>query len=313
MSLNPQFVTVVIPVFGCRETVGNLVHQLMLSLAGSEWPWEILLIVDGESDAAWKDYKDGIPPGAAVRMVRLSRNFGQHSAIRFGIGCARPGAIVILDCDLQDPPEIVPVVLGPVLSRSADIVLTERLGQFDEKSRQLIRRAYSRILASATRLEIPHSVGPVIGLSDRARQYVNTFSEDAHLLHILQWLALPRVTIGYERSVRPEGASSYSLIGKVRHGLRGLVFSASRLMGTVFAASFVAASASIFGIVFLAIRLAQGSPPSGWLSILSVAILGFALVGMLLSILGGLMIEVLGLVRNRPAVVVADEWRSVNE
>lgn len=310
MSDPDSFVTIVIPVFRSAGTLGELARRLSVQMEILGQPWELLFVVDGESDTAWQQYREEIPLDLPVRMVRLSRNFGQHPAIRYGIQEAQPGAVVVMDCDLQDPPEIVPKVLGPILAGKADMVLTQRRGKFDENSRVLMRSAYSRFLSAITGLEIHAGLGPFIGLSDNARQYVNAFSEDAHLLHVLRWLALPEATVGYERNTRPQGKSSYSLMRTLRHALRGLAFSANRLMGALFTTSFVVALLSIFGLLTLGIKFAQGTPPSGWLSLISVMTLGFALMGMLLSIVGGLLLEVLGLVRGRPPVVIADHWSS---
>ncbi len=308
MSYKLDFVTFVIPVFHSQGTLRELSQRIANQMEDVGLPWEILFIMDGDGIAAWEDYTKDIPENLPVRAIRLSRNFGQHRAIRFGIQQAREGIVFIMDCDLQDPPEIIPEVLAPVMSGAVDVVYTSRTGQYKETSGRAIRSIYSRLAAAVTGLEADKSLGPVIAISSRTVPYVNSFREDAHILQILRWLSLPHTTIEYVRQTRNIGRSSYTLTKRISHAIRGLAFSANRFMAVVFTLSFVAAFSSLVLMVILAIDLAQGNPPSGWLSLMCVTILGYGLGGMLLSVIGGLLIEVLNIGRQRPPTVVAETW-----
>jgi len=303
----------VIPVFNSHGTLGELTERLADAMKSFDISWEVVYIVDGETPEDWVAYIDEIPGDRPVRAFRLSRNFGQHPALRLGIAKAQSGFVVLMDCDLQDPPEVIPSILHPLLSGQADVVMTRRQGNYDSISRQWLRHMYTRIMHTVTGLQFEESPGPVIGLSPYARELVGAFREDAHLAHILAWLDLPHVTIDYQRESRTHGRSSYSIRRRIRHAVRGLSFSSTRLIGGVFVASFVAAAAALTGLVALTLSLLRGSPPSGWLSLLTVTVLGFSLVGMVLSILGGLILEILSLVRGRPMTVIADVWPGRDE
>ena len=304
-----QGASFVIPVFRSHGTLGELTERLSVAMQQFDIPWEVVFVVDGESVDEWANYLREIPSNRPVRAFRLSRNFGQHPAIRLGIAKARPGFVVLMDCDLQDPPEIIPSILHPLISGQADVVMTRRQGNYDSVSRQWLRHVYTRVMHSFTGLDFEESPGPVIGLSPYARELVGSFREDAHLAHIIAWLDLPHTTISYQREVRTHGTSSYSIRRRIRHALRGLSFSSTRLIGGLFIASFFAAVTALAGLLALVTSVLRGSPPSGWLSLLTVTVFGFSLVGMMLSLLGGLILEILKLVRERPMAVVADSWR----
>lgn len=306
-----EFATVVVPVFQSPGTLGNLAARIAQQMSSLGVAWELLLIVDGDGPDLWASYCDelsSLAENLPVRAICLSRNVGQHRALRYGIRTARDGYILLMDCDLQDPPEVIPQVLGPVIRGDVDVVLTSRRGRYERLRRSALRNGYAKVLAAATGMRFEQSLGPVIALSPSARRHLNQFSEDAHVLHLLQWLDMPHAVFEYERQVRTVGCSSYSFGARIKHAVRGLAFSSTRLVAAAFTLSFGMAVLAVIGLVLLAVEMLKGSPPSGWLSIISVMVLGFAMTGILLSLIGGILLEVLSLVRDRPLAVVARSW-----
>jgi dolichol-phosphate mannosyltransferase len=176
-----------------------------------------------------------------------------------------------------------------------------------------VREAYSKIVSGLTGISQDKRLGPLMALGPRAVSYVNEFREDAHILQILRWLSLPDLIVPYDRNTRQIGTSSYSIAKRIKHALRGFAFATSRFMAVMFTASFFVAAMTTLAVIYFVFRFAQGNPPSGWLSLMSVTALGLSLVSMLLSIIGGLLIEILNVARKRPLVVIADGWQSEHE
>lgn len=308
MSTTAGGVSFVIPVFKSSGSLKELCSRIarQMEIVGLEW--ELIFVVDGEGGPAWRSYLEEIKDEKRARAILLGRNIGQHGAIRFGLGQATGDISLIMDCDLQDPPEIIPEVLAPLLSGEVDIVLTHRRSPHIESSLPLVRKLYNRIAAVVTGLDIHYAFGPVIALTSRTASYVTMFKEEAHTLQILTWLQMPSAVVHYERHARPKGHSSYSLSSKFRHATAGLSFSTARILSFVFLASLVLAAVAIAFLGFFIFLFLRGTPPDGWLSLIAVSVVGFALISMLVSFTGGLVVQTLNLARQRPAAIVADTW-----
>lgn len=303
-------VSFVIPVFKSLGSLAPLCARVAKQMEPLDLDWELLFVVDGEGNVAWRGYLEEIDGQPHTRAVLLGRNVGQHAAIRFGLGEVEGSIAYIMDCDLQDPPEIIPEVLAPIVSGDVEVVLTRRGGSRNETSSRFLRKTYSTLARVLTGLDIPYEVGPVIALSPQAVSYVRMFKEEAHTLQILSWLRLSSATVVYERQERQIGRSSYSLAARLRHAASGLSFSTARILALVFVASLVLAAGSIVSLSLLLVSLLSGNSPSGWLSLITVSVLGFAFLSMLISFTGALVIQVLNLARHRPAAIVARQWKN---
>ncbi len=116
--------SVVVPVYGCEPCLEHL-HERLSATLDDLGPYEIVLVDDRAEDGAWPEIERLARLDSAVRGVRLSRNFGQHAAITAGISRARGEWIVVMDCDLQDPPEDIPRLFAKALE-GHDIVFGRR-------------------------------------------------------------------------------------------------------------------------------------------------------------------------------------------
>jgi len=306
--------SIVIPVFRCWESIGPLVRDLLRGEQAKRRVSELILIVDGPFDAEKQHVLESLKElfqGTSLNSLKvfeLARNTGQHSCVRLGIMMARGQYVLVMDCDLQDSPETVEIALAALRESRSDILITKRTGKYDGPTRQFARRGFQHLLGMATGMRVPQGLGTPILLTPRAVEYVVGFKEDAHLVHILLWLNLPTVFLEHARRPRPHGQSSYSFAKKWRHALRGILFSLERLLGLAIGASALlvgGATLTLAGVVIFALL---GRPPSGWLSLVSLLGLGFGGLGLMVSLLGAAMIEVLSLSRDRPRAVVASAW-----
>ena len=118
-------ISVVIPVFKCAECLRHLQERLDSALAQIPGEHEIILVDDRSPDESWDILRELAAEDDSVRLIRLSRNFGQHAAITAGIESARGRWIVVMDCDLQDPPEEIPRLYARALE-GAEIVYARR-------------------------------------------------------------------------------------------------------------------------------------------------------------------------------------------
>lgn len=258
-------VSVVVPSYGCATTLRDLVDRVTRALG--ERLAEIVIVDDSSPDSSWDTATD-LAATHSVRAVRLSRNFGQHAAITAGLSHASGDIIIVMDCDLQDPPEVIPELVAQI-ERGHDVVLARRRGNFDSAARRALARTYVSLLRRLSGAPIDPTVG---SFSAIRRPVLDAFLElrdlDRHYLYVLMWLGFDWSYVEYDRPSREEGRSSYSFRRRAKHALQGLAFFGGRILRLVVVAGLLVFLLGILGSLALVIyRFTHGSS-EGWTSLL---------------------------------------------
>src|SRR2546422_1812053 len=191
---------------------------------------QIVVVDDRSSDCSWSTLKEIAARDSSVDAIRLSRNFGQHAAITAGLSRANGAWVVVMDCDLQDPPEVIPDLHAKAVA-GFDIVF----GRRHKKGHSLLRRVasagYFKITNALLNTDMDGEFGTFSILS---RKVVDAFlmirDKDRQYLHILFWLGYEHTAIEFEHQPRFAGKSSYSLGRLLRHGFEGVFFHTTTLL-----------------------------------------------------------------------------------
>jgi dolichol-phosphate mannosyltransferase len=297
--------SVVVPVYGCEECLRALHRRLGESLEGLVESYEIVYVDDRSPDGAWDTLTEIARDDPAVRVIRLSRNFGQHPAITAGLAEARGRWVVVTDCDLEDPPEEIPRLYAKA-QEGFDVVLCRREARRQSLFRRFTGRMYRRLanMLAQTDVDLDFTnlsilsrkvVDAMLSLRDVDRQY---------LLMIL-WLGFESATIEVRQDERYAGSSSYSFAGLVRVAADGIFFQTTKLLrwiiygGFVIAALGILAAAALVGYSYF-----QYEPPPGWAS-LAVLVMVLSGVTVISTGVTGLYVgKVFGQVKGRPLYVV---------
>src|SRR5690606_21312335 len=168
--------SVVSPVFGCIGCLEELVERISATLADKVAALEIILVDDGSPDGAWERIVELSRLNPCVRGVRLSRNFGQHYAIAAGIEHARGDFVVVMDCDLQDPPEDIPALLERA-ELGYDAVFARRMARRDGPFKRFASWAFHRLLSYLTDVAHDHSTANFGVFSRKVIDTVNAMPE----------------------------------------------------------------------------------------------------------------------------------------
>lgn len=264
--------SVVVPSYGCRDCLEDLctrVHQVLLPLVSS---FELVIVDDRSPDDSWAVTEELAKRHPYVRGVRLSRNFGQHIAITAGLASARGNYVVVMDCDLQDPPERIPHLLQEI-RKGYDLVLARRVERSHSAFRRWSAKLYFRLMGAVTGESLDGSYGTFSILSRKVVDAFLRFGErERHYLFILRWLGFNCGTVEYAHADRHAGRSSYGLVKLLRHALGGVFFHTSVfLTWIVYAGLFLTAGSVAAGCYFIYRHFTAASLP-GWTS-LAVAIL----------------------------------------
>jgi glycosyltransferase involved in cell wall biosynthesis len=272
--------SVVVPVYGCGPCLAQLHERLVLTLETLDVSYEVVMVDDRSPDDAWNEIEALVALDRRVCGVRLSRNFGQHAAITAGLSRARGRWVVVLDCDLQDPPEEIPRLYHEA-RRGHDIVFGRRARKPTGLARRLLARMYFGGLRLFAGVKIDGQYGTFSIIS---RDVVNAFlalqDRDRHYLFILSWLGFDTATVDYVPAVRYAGKSSYSLRRLLTHGLDGVFFQTTVLLRWIVYLGFAVTVCGVAGAIYLVSARLGGTAYPGWTSVmvLLLALCGFIIL-----------------------------------
>ncbi len=307
MAEGPVWLSVVSPVYqaeGCVEELCQRVIDTVGPLAEGR-AFEIVLVDDASRDGSWAKVREIARREPCVRGLRLTRNFGQHRAIPAGLAAARGEVVVVLDCDLQDPPEEIPRLLE-ALDDAVDVVLVRRTGRQGPWLRSVFSRLFFRVLNLLSQRFAPDQVGTFSAMRrEVARQYLEVADPRSHFLSVLGWMGFPHHILDVPHAARFAGRSSYSLRKLFRHAIDGLV-----TQTTVLLQLSTAAGAALFGLSLVLIgyltyrRLTDSVGVDGWVSVMVAVLFVGGSVLLSLGVLGLYLAQVVESSRGRPLYLV---------
>lgn len=300
--------SVVVPVYGCEPCLRALHERLVTNVASITDSYELVFVDDRSPDGAWETLVELAEADPHVRLVRFSRNFGQHPAITAGLHEAAGRWVVVTDCDLEDPPEEIPRLYATA-QQGYDLVMCRRSQRRQTFFRQLAARIYRRIANFIAKTDIDSEY---TNLSILSRRVVDCFLEfrdlDRQYLLMLVWLGFERTTIEVEQADRYAGESSYGFGELVRVAADGIFFETTRLLRWIVYTGFVVAAVGILlGGGLLAYAYLFRSPPPGYTS-LGVLIMVMSGVIVISAGVTGLYVgKIFAQVKGRPLYVVDEK------
>jgi dolichol-phosphate mannosyltransferase len=282
----------------------HLHDRLAATLTGLIPSHEIILVDDRAEDDAWNEIERLVDLDPAVRGIRLSRNFGQHAAITAGLSHARGEWVVVMDCDLQDPPEDIPRLYAKALE-GHDIVFGRRTSKPTGAARRLVAELYFRCLRLFTGARLDGQYGTFSVIS---RQVVGAFlamqDQDRHYMMILMWLGFDTAAVDYQPALRYRGRSSYSLPRLIEHALDGVFFQTTVLLRwIVYLGFFLASLGAALAASLIGARIAGHVYP-GWTSIVVVTLVLGGFIILSTGITGLYIGKVFEQARGRPIFVI---------
>ena len=296
--------SVVVPVYGCRDCLDQLHKRLNKALRAITSSYQLVFIDDRSADGAWPVLETLARSDSRVKALRLSRNFGQHAAITAGLAASEGEWTVVMDCDLQDPPE---AIQGLYLraKEGFDLVLARRKVRSSSGPRLLLSRIYFKLLNTFMGTNLDGGFGTFSILS---RKVVNAYlllgERDRHYMFVLHWLGFEQGTMDVEQDARAAGKSSYTVRQLVRHAVSGIFFQTTILLLYIVYLGFFIAAAGIVLSAFLIYLALVAHPQPGWVSVM---VLILVIGGFIITSTGvtGLYIgRVFQQVKGRPLYVI---------
>jgi glycosyltransferase involved in cell wall biosynthesis len=215
-------VSVVLPVYRNRTTLDELHRRLSTALAGASLPYELILVDDACPEGSGAAIAELAARDPRVRGISLSRNVGQQRAAWLGLSAARGAWAVVMDADLQDPPEAIPALLSAA-TPGVDAVLAAWKGRYEAKGRLVTSRVFKILREKLT--GYPRDAGMFLALRQPLVEEILRNDVPQPFLPSLVGLSGRRfVTVPVERAPRPGGGSAYSRAARLLRAARELVF-----------------------------------------------------------------------------------------
>lgn len=301
-------ISVVSPVYRSEACVNELYQRLTAVLRPLTEDYEILLVEDGSPDESWERITAIAARDPKVVAIQLSRNFGQHRAIAAGLTASRGRYIVVMDCDLQDPPEFIPQLLER-MQAGYDIVYTERQSRVHPAFKRLTSYLFCLLLNALAPLAAPPERGAFSMIS---RQVVDAYLQvtDVHqyYLAVLHWLGFRSTCIKIPHAPRFAGGSTYSVGKLLSLGFNAIVSHSTRLlhfstaMGLLFA---VFAGVQICYLIYR--KFAHSISIDGWASLMATLWLVGGAILFSLGVMGLYLGRMFEHTRRRPLFIVREQ------
>jgi polyisoprenyl-phosphate glycosyltransferase len=299
--------SVVVPVYNERETVDELCRRLTAVLV-QLGPYEVVLVDDGSTDGTWEALRALALEDERLRLLRLSRNFGHQIALTAGLDAARGDAVVLIDGDLQDPPEMIPELVA-CWQQGFDVVYAVRERREGESRLRLLAISmFYRLFRRMAATDIPADSGDFRLLSRRAVDALSRMPERARYLRgMTSWIGFQQTGVAYRRDARYAGTSKYpftKLVGLALDGITSFSIAPIRLVTRIGYVMLVFCVGVLAWTLYT--RFFTDNAPQGWTSLLAAVLLlgGMQMLG--IGIVGQYIARIFEETKQRPLYFVAE-------
>jgi dolichol-phosphate mannosyltransferase len=297
--------SIVAPVFNEEETLPHFYQRIVAVMEQVGESFEVILVNDGSRDGSLSMMQNLHERDSRVRVIDFSRNFGHQIAISAGLDYARGEAVIILDSDLQDPPEVIPALIAR-WKDGAEVVYAQRSGRKGETRFKLLTASlFYRLIARITSVEIPRDTGDFRLLDRRVVDALVTMREHHRFMRGLSaWVGFRQEAVQYERHERFAGTTKYPLFKMIRFSIDAITgFSHVPLqLATTF--GFILAGLSLVGILIaIILRLFTGAIVGQASTLIMVLFMG-GIQLIFLGIIGEYLGRIYDEVRSRPLYIV---------
>ena len=296
--------SVVVPCFNEEAVLAEL-HRRLTAICEQIGAYEVVLVNDGSRDGTWNLMRQLADRDPHLAVINLSRNHGHQLALTAGLMFARGQRILIIDADLQDPPELLPEMIR-LMDEGADVVYGQRRQREGETFfKMLTSKLFYRLLGRLTDVNIPADTGDFRLMNCRSLDILNSMPEQSRFVRgMVSWIGLKQVPLAYDRDPRFAGQTKYPLLRMVRFAIDAITgFSIVPLR----AASVLGIGMGIMSLIMLGYTLGSwvlGRVVEGWTSLSTIVLIASSAQLLVLGILGEYLGRLYMESKQRPLFVV---------
>ena len=303
MTERDKHISIVIPVYNEKENIEELYARLTKAQSSFSYPFEIIFVNDGSSDDSFDIMRSLAASNKNVKAINLSRNFGHQIAIKAGLKYVSGDAAVVMDADLQDPPEVIKDLVGK-WCEGYQVVYAIRKTRKEGMLLRLLYASFYRLLKIMSKINIPLDAGDFCLMDREVVDILSSMPERNPFVRGLRsWVGYNQIGLEYDRQARAKGEAKYTFIKLVKLALDGILsFSDIPLrLSAIF--GFITSGVSILLIINLLIK--------------RLPVPGTTLIAVLVLFLGGVQLISIGILgeyigriyeesKKRPLFIIKD-------
>lgn len=282
----PRSISIVVPCYNEADGLAELARRLRAVLQSFGVPYEVVLVDDGSRDRSWEIMNELCSSYPELKLVRLSRNYGHQLALTCGLDQANGEVTVIMDADLQDPPEVIAAMLEK-WREGYDIAYGKRTKRAsDSLSKRFFAFAFYRLIGRMTKIELPQDTGDFRLMDRRAVEALQSLRERHRFIRgMVSWIGYHQTPVHYERPERFAGETKYPFRKSLRLAIDAITsFSIVPLR----AASVLGLAISLFAFAYIVVVIG--------LKIAGINFPGYTSLMASILLLGGVELMVMGII-----------------
>ena len=302
----PNLISLVLPVYNEEPLAAMLRAELTQFIDAAPYAFEVILVNDGSSDHTLPLLLEWAEADRRIKLVSLTRNFGQQAAVTAGLDYARGDAIVIMDADLQDPPGVI-VDMVREYCRGYDVVYARRAVRHGETPfKRVTSWAFYRLMKTLIHRDLPTDVGDFRLISRRCLYALRSLRETHRFMRgLVTWVGFPQTSVEFVRRARPAGETKYGVLQMVKLAWTAAVSFSPAPLRLSFIAGLIAFTLGITQAINAVVRAAFGLYlVPGWASIIVVNCLIGGAILMSIGVLGEYIGRIFEESKDRPLYIV---------
>jgi dolichol-phosphate mannosyltransferase len=301
--------SIIIPVYNEEEVIVHTYQRLNHVMKTINEPYELIFVNDGSRDKTYEKLEQLEATDSAVRVLDFSRNFGHQIAITAGMDHAQGQAIVVIDADLQDPPELIIDMIAK-WKEGYDVVYAKRVSRKGETwFKKASASLFYRILHRLSDVDIPIDTGD-FRLIDRqvADQLKEIREKNRFVRGLVSWVGFRQTAVEYERDERQYGETKYPLKKMIKLSVDGMTsFSIKPLKITSYLGVFSSVAGFLYMIYVLYLRVFTDDTITGWASAIIIQLFFSGITLIMLGIIGEYVGRIYDESKNRPIYILREK------
>lgn len=311
-EIDPQFISIIVPAYNEELVLTEFHRRTREVLDTNNINAEIIYVNDGSRDHTKSVILELRKNDPSIALIDLSRNFGKEIAMTAGLHYCQGAAAIVIDADLQDPPELIPELIKK-WKEGYDVVYAKRTSREGESFfKKATAHFFYRFIRKLNRVEIPTDTGDFRLLSRRAVDALNQLPEYHRFMKgLFAWIGFPQIAVNYSRDRRFAGDTKWNYWKLWNFALEGITsFSIAPLKVASYIGLIVAFGSFVYAIWIIYRTLTYGDPVAGFPTLITVMLFLGGLQLLTLGIIGEYLGRMFNETKRRPLYFVQDHFRS---
>ncbi|MED4064081.1 glycosyltransferase family 2 protein [Priestia megaterium] len=303
--------SIVVPVYNEEEVIHETYRRLTEVMRSTKEAYELLFVNDGSKDRTAEIIKEYSEQDPAVVLLDFARNFGHQIAITAGMDYARGEAVVVIDADLQDPPELILEMIEK-WKQGFDVVYAKRTKRKGETYfKKQTAAMFYRFLRAMTDIDIPLDTGDFRLLDRKVCNQMNSIQEKNRFVRgLVSWVGFKQIAVEYERDERLAGESKYPLKKMLKLSMDGITsFSYKPLKLASYAGVTLSGIGFIYLLVVMYLKFFTDSTITGWSSLIVIQLFFSGIILIILGMIGEYIGRIYDETKNRPLYIVREKYQ----